>query len=54
MNVNFDDAKFNMILCYLKQGNKAKARGLYEDLQKGGPEQSLGDRMLEVKNQIYS
>ena len=34
MNISFTEAKFNLLVCYKKQGKRQKAQALFEELSR--------------------
>lgn len=46
MNSSYYEARYNLILCLLKQGNKEKSANLFDSLLREGEGEDLKDRLL--------
>jgi Flp pilus assembly protein TadD len=53
MSSTFYEARFNLILCVLRQGNKEKAKKLFDELEREGGDDDLKDRLLNMKRKYF-
>ena len=54
MDSNYDEARFNQIKCVYKQGNKQRAQNLYHEMNRSSSNEQLKDRLLEIKESLFS
>jgi Tfp pilus assembly protein PilF len=54
MNRNFSEAAFNQVLCAQKQGNIARAKMLFGELERSCSDEGVKDRLLNLKPQLSS
>ena len=53
MNPSFDEARYNMIICVHKQGDKSRALKLFTELERDYSNESLKVRLGSLKSRLF-